>query len=99
MIKKCKTCGEVAEMRSLEIECSSCSDKRYYRILKEQIEIGKVTETKGQHKVVCPYCGEVQEYDIYTEGTRQIQCHDCLNCFELTVRASYYYDTQRINHA
>lgn len=101
MLKKCKVCGKVRNMMSWEDTCYTCCCKKHLDEVKQNILSGEETETSCEDEIICPWCGEVQEYDIedyeiYEEGRHEMQCHDCERLFNLGVSVSYYYDTERI---
>ncbi len=102
MLKTCKICGKQREMMSWENTCFQCNEEKHYKELKEEILSGETASTSCEDKIVCPHCGEIQEYDaddyeVYEDGDHVMQCHDCEKYFRLTVSVSYYYDTEILN--
>lgn len=101
MLKTCKVCGKARDMMSWEDTCYTCCCQKHLDEVKHNILGGEETETSCEDEVICPWCGEVQEYDIedyeiYEEGEHEMQCHDCEKYFKLGVSVFYYYGTERI---
>lgn len=101
MLKTCKVCGKARDMMSWEDTCYTCCCQKHLDEVKHNILSGEETETLCEDAVICPWCGEVQEYDIedyeiYEEGDHEMQCHDCEKYFTLCTNVSYSYDTTRI---
>lgn len=101
MEKICKVCGETRHMMSWEDTCYTCMKRQYLDDLKEEIMNGDTYSTSCEDKVICPWCGEVQEYDfddheIYEEGEHDMICHLCDKSFRMQTNVSYYYDTERL---
>lgn len=101
MKKICKVCEKERHMMSWQDTCYSCECDKYLNDVKQNILSDKVSETSCEDNVICPWCGEVQEGDIYNyeyyeEGIHEMQCNDCGRKFILTTNVSYSYDTERL---
>ena len=90
-------------MCSWEDTCYGCSQKRHLQEIKEQLLSSEIDETSCESEIICPYCGEVNDYDcdyyddIYTEGDKVMRCNCCEKEFNLCVNVSYSYDTSRLD--
>lgn len=101
MKKICKVCGKERYMMSWEDTCYTCCCEQHLSEIKQNILSGEETETSCEDEVICPWCGEVQEYDIddyeiYEEGSHEMQCQDCNKKFRMTTNVSYSYDTEQL---
>lgn len=100
MKKICKVCGNERYTLSWEDTCYTCERKKYINDLKQDILSNERYETSCEDEIICPWCGEVQEYDgenyeTYEEGEHIIECQCCDRKFKLTTNVSYSYDTKR----
>lgn len=102
MKKICRCCGKERDMLSWESRCYSCRKEENLRDVKERILSGELGGTECEDEIICPYCGEVNEYDIdyyndiYTEGDKIMRCDYCEKEFNLCVNVFYSYDTSRL---
>lgn len=102
MKKTCSICGKVEDMLSWVSTCSFCRREQYFRDIKNQIQSGEADRTDSEDEIICPYCGEVQDYDseyvshAHKYGEDEVECNDCGRTFFLTVYTLYHYDTERI---
>ena len=101
----CKICGRETYVLSWEEPlCYYCKKKQHDEKIKEDIQNGKATETSGEDKVYCPWCGE--EYDTtdepeiaYVDGDHEVECGECGKQFKISTNVSFSYDTERIERS
>ena len=95
---KCTDCG--VKVFSPGTLCQICYRKQEFARLRDKILAGEQDETWGEDEVVCPWCGEINEFDDsceeqYVEGEYDMKCCECERMFKLTTNVSVTYDTER----
>lgn len=100
MKKSCITCGREFYAFSFEKECYSCHKNTLEEETRQSILNGEITETEGEDKIICPWCGEAFETDpedsrTYADGSYEYRCPECEKTFFLETDVSITYSTSR----
>ena len=99
-LETCARCGKQGILNENKI-CYGCRERDYYSIIRENIQSGEETETYNENKIICPWCGELQEHDgdhdiLYGDGDHPgEQCEMCGKFYTISTDVSYSYSTKR----
>jgi DNA-directed RNA polymerase subunit RPC12/RpoP len=99
----CKHCGHKEERNEGKFDCNwvidSCCKKCRDKIknesdFKEAQEDGKITR---DNSIMCPYCGYIDEYDIYDyKDSNKYRCSECNKESSLSVEYTVHYTTEKV---
>lgn len=97
----CKTCGK--EISAFENQfkngrCFNCAEKSYYDRVAEELQSDEETETYGEDKIICPYCGyDMEDDDGYftSEQSGECECPECGKTFHFEAEISVTFSTRR----
>lgn len=97
-VRKCPVCG--VKVYFYGEMCLRCFNRAKIEKLQRKIRTGEEDETYCEEEVICPWCGEVNEFDEacdeqYVEGDYTLKCCECDKSFELTTYVSISYSTRR----
>lgn len=102
-LETCARCGKAGILNENKI-CYDCREKEYYAGIRENIQSGEETETYNEEKIICPWCGAIQEHEgdykiLYEDGYHPgEQCGMCGKYYTINTDVSYSYSTTREDH-
>lgn len=96
---RCPVCGNFVSFPGNK--CYICQKKERLARIQDEIRTGVKDETYAEEEVICPWCGEVNEFaepcdEQYVDGEYEMECCECGNKFTLTTNVSYDYSTERV---
>jgi hypothetical protein len=97
MKKSCDRCGREFAGFPWETMCYTCKEKEAYDNLCKSLQENKETETTGECRVICPWCGD--SWDPAEEGEGpyygRMECVSCGKEYDVTYDVTVTYSTTR----